>query len=175
MGDCRAAHCTLHDRPCVLRHPLRVPQTDHLSAIIPNLPFFFCVWRSWSHYRGTLSSFHLFPFPLTNTSSPAWRASQYLQSLIDSGAIHPEPSEALEILYRSYRPAPREQPTKEQEAEGKIIAARANPDVDLLLSKDSVPAVLQILNLKPSAEADLYRALEQARLRLKRGEVKKAE
>ena len=97
------------------------------------------------------------------------------EALIDSGAIHPEPSEALEILYRSYRPAPREQPTKEQEAEGKIIAARANPDVDLLLSKDSVPAVLQILNLKPSAEADLYRALEQARLRLTRGEVKKAE
>ena len=23
-----------------------------LLAIIPNLPFFFCAWRSWSHYRG---------------------------------------------------------------------------------------------------------------------------
>lgn len=22
-------------------------------AVIPNLPFFFCVWRSWSHYKGT--------------------------------------------------------------------------------------------------------------------------
>ena len=22
------------------------------SAIIPNIPFFFCAWRSWSHYRG---------------------------------------------------------------------------------------------------------------------------
>ncbi|TRM64137.1 mitochondrial K+-H+ exchange-related-domain-containing protein [Schizophyllum amplum] len=128
-----------------------------IIPIIPNLPFFFCVWRSWSHYQ-------------------AWRASQYLQSLIDSGAIHPEPSEALDILYRSYRPPSREQPTvKEQEGDGKTIVTRANPDVDLLLTKDSVPAILQILNLKPSAEADLYRALEQARLRLKRGEVKKPE
>ena len=25
-----------------------------LLAIIPNLPFFFCAWRSWSHYRGNL-------------------------------------------------------------------------------------------------------------------------
>ena len=25
----------------------------HETAVIPNLPFFFCVWRSWSHYRGS--------------------------------------------------------------------------------------------------------------------------
>ena len=28
--------------------------TKILLAIIPNLPFFFCAWRSWSHYRGIL-------------------------------------------------------------------------------------------------------------------------
>ena len=45
-------------------------------AIIPNLPFFFCVWRSWSHYRGILpllllrslfflrDSFRSFPYSL---------------------------------------------------------------------------------------------------------------
>lgn len=26
--------------------------TIPLIAIVPNLPFFFCAWRSWSHYRG---------------------------------------------------------------------------------------------------------------------------
>ncbi|KAI0916748.1 hypothetical protein AcW1_007886 [Taiwanofungus camphoratus] len=26
-----------------------------LIPVIPNFPFFFCIWRSWSHYRGTVS------------------------------------------------------------------------------------------------------------------------
>lgn len=27
-------------------------------AVIPNLPFFFCIWRSWSHYKGKFASKH---------------------------------------------------------------------------------------------------------------------
>ena len=29
-------------------------------AVIPNIPFFFCVWRSWSHYRGIIHPISIF-------------------------------------------------------------------------------------------------------------------
>ena len=35
----QTGHCLTHDSLL-------------FAAIIPNIPFFFCVWRSWSHYRG---------------------------------------------------------------------------------------------------------------------------
>ncbi|KAJ8501995.1 hypothetical protein ONZ45_g11947 [Pleurotus djamor] len=53
-----------------------------LIPIIPNLPFFYCAWRSWHHYR-------------------AYRASQYVQALIENGHMHPEPSPVLDKLYEN--------------------------------------------------------------------------
>lgn len=56
MDDRCAFHRPGHDYTYV---PVAPPQTRvvildnfRISAVIPNLPFFFCVWRSWSHYRG---------------------------------------------------------------------------------------------------------------------------
>ncbi|TFL01426.1 mitochondrial K+-H+ exchange-related-domain-containing protein [Pterulicium gracile] len=52
-----------------------------LLPIIPNIPFFFCVWRAWHHHR-------------------AHRASQYLEECVKRKMIEPEASEELDKLYK---------------------------------------------------------------------------
>jgi hypothetical protein len=36
----------------IFSHYSILPSVDG-TAVIPNIPFFFCAWRSWSHYRGS--------------------------------------------------------------------------------------------------------------------------
>ncbi|KAJ7887578.1 mitochondrial K+-H+ exchange-related-domain-containing protein, partial [Mycena olivaceomarginata] len=51
-----------------------------LIPIIPNFPFYFCAWRSWSHWK-------------------AKRAAQYIQGLIHSNRILPVPLADLNAVY----------------------------------------------------------------------------
>ncbi|KAF9468714.1 mitochondrial K+-H+ exchange-related-domain-containing protein [Collybia nuda] len=121
-----------------------------IIPIIPNLPFFFCVWRSWSHYK-------------------AYRSSQYLQSLLDSDSIVPDASPSLDIVYKDYAvdKSPAESEAK-PESEPKAESAPP-PHHRVLLTRDAVPAILSLFGLKPTAGADLQRAVEQARVRVKSG------
>ncbi|KAF5382694.1 hypothetical protein D9615_003077 [Tricholomella constricta] len=124
-----------------------------IIPIIPNLPFFFCAWRSWSHYK-------------------AYRSSQYLQTLLDTGAIVPEPSEMLEAVYRDFSPAKSLTTSAEsREPEKHDTAPKPEPaqQHEVLLTRDAVPAILSLFGLKPSAGADLLRAVEQARVRVLSG------
>ncbi|KAF9511825.1 hypothetical protein BS47DRAFT_1330743 [Hydnum rufescens UP504] len=58
--------------------PFTLPFT--LIPIIPNIPFFFCVWRAWSNYR-------------------AFKAATYLSDLVASKAVIGAPSAQLEAIY----------------------------------------------------------------------------
>ena len=112
-------------------------------AIIPNFPFFFCVWRSWSHYR-------------------AFQASEYLRALLDHDAIEPEASKALEDIYHAY--APKALPAPPPEA----TATPKPPFADqLLLTREGIPQIRTTFELGSTAESDMYRAVEQARVREK--------
>ncbi|KAJ7246600.1 mitochondrial K+-H+ exchange-related-domain-containing protein [Mycena haematopus] len=51
-----------------------------LIPIIPNFPFYFCAWRTWSHWK-------------------AKRAAQYIQALIHSNRIVPAPLQDLNVVY----------------------------------------------------------------------------
>ncbi|KAJ6521112.1 mitochondrial K+-H+ exchange-related-domain-containing protein [Mycena capillaripes] len=53
-----------------------------LIPIIPNFPFYFCAWRSWSHWK-------------------AKRAAEYIQGLIQSNRIVPAPLQELNAVYGS--------------------------------------------------------------------------
>ncbi|RDB18941.1 hypothetical protein Hypma_014293 [Hypsizygus marmoreus] len=117
------------------------------GSIIPNFPFFFCVWRSWSHYK-------------------AYRASQYLQSLLDAGIIIPEPSPLLDAVHKDYSSAEKPLSSPSSSAESQSTPPRRH---ELLLTRDAVPAILNVFVLKPSAGADLLRAVEQARVRVRSG------
>ncbi|TFK26862.1 hypothetical protein FA15DRAFT_250927 [Coprinopsis marcescibilis] len=128
-----------------------------IIPVIPNLPFFFCVWRSWSHYR-------------------AYRSSQYLQSLLDQQLIVPEPSAVLDAIYKEHPDSPfrTPPPPTSEKATPLPSTSPSSPKVGdpsslkttpLLLSKSAVPAILERFELAQQTSADLYRAFEQARVR----------
>ncbi|KAF5360635.1 hypothetical protein D9756_004997 [Leucocoprinus leucothites] len=108
-----------------------------IIPVIPNLPFFFCVWRSWSHYK-------------------AYRSSQYLHGLLKSGSIVPEPSEALDAIVKEFAT-----PVTPAASEGPQQATH-----EFVLTRNAVPAITKLFELKENSNADMYRAIEQARLRL---------
>lgn len=154
-----------------------------LIPIIPNFPFFFCAWRAWSHYR-------------------AFKASQYLESFVERGAVLPQASSELDALYAEYAPVPPDPEAPETPHPGSSYpagdaSAKRGGDVDveasetpmsasetpkgcpeasdtgrphLLLTRAAVPALERFLGLPSggSFASDVYRALEQARLRLER-------
>ncbi|KIY44749.1 hypothetical protein FISHEDRAFT_67308 [Fistulina hepatica ATCC 64428] len=155
----------------MLISPLTFPFT--IVPLIPNFPFFFCVWRSWSHYR-------------------AYRASQYLNSLLDHGAIHPRADAALDAVYRTHAPkinsndpavvggppsndsegSSRNNPSsKSTTTTAPSSESRPAPTSDLLLAPSAVPSIIQLYDLPASSEADLLRAVEQAKMRVSKGEV----
>ncbi|KAI6030900.1 mitochondrial K+-H+ exchange-related-domain-containing protein [Pisolithus orientalis] len=149
--------------------PLTFPLT--IIPVIPNIPFFFCAWRSWSHYK-------------------AYKSSQYLSSLIDQGFVHPEPNQELDEVYRLFSPsAPnansalsnccevpssdkRGKPENASDCNLKSISSlTADSNTGpvphhLLLSRGAVPRILELFSLPDSAAADMYRAMEQVRVRL---------
>ncbi|RPD58008.1 hypothetical protein L226DRAFT_615005 [Lentinus tigrinus ALCF2SS1-7] len=128
-----------------------------LIPIIPNFPFFFCAWRAWSHYR-------------------AYSASSYLDALLKRGAIQPAPSPQLDAIYAKYAPA-----ASRSEAHARPDSqAHSNSDTDtdtggLLLTRNAVPELQQALQAElgdfeesTSFAAGMYRALEQARVRVEK-------
>ncbi|KAI0755382.1 mitochondrial K+-H+ exchange-related-domain-containing protein [Daedaleopsis nitida] len=133
--------------------PLTAPLK--LIPIIPNFPFFFCVWRSWSHYR-------------------AYKASQYLEGFLRRGAIVPEASAALDAIYAKYAPPLLAKPERSSDP-AFTTSHPSNTDPPnstsgawLLLTKDAVPELVKALELPEESTfaVDMYRALEQARMRL---------
>lgn len=113
-----------------------------LIPLIPNIPFFFCVWRSWSHYR-------------------AYKASQYLNTLLEGNVIVPEKSRLLDSVYTQHSPRPKEK--SEADVENSESGRKQHA---ILLTRDAVPTIVRQFALGTTAEADLYRAVEQARLRV---------
>ncbi|KAI0769812.1 mitochondrial K+-H+ exchange-related-domain-containing protein [Fomes fomentarius] len=143
--------------------PLTAPFA--IVPIIPNFPFFFCIWRSWHHYR-------------------AFKASQYLQGFLRQGAIVPSTSPHLDAIYAKYaprrgslpsethskKPPPPSDHTHKDELSEKESGSSSPADSDsgLLLTKEAIPELLKTLELPEDSTfaGDMYRALEQARLRL---------
>ncbi|KAK2465405.1 hypothetical protein APHAL10511_002759 [Amanita phalloides] len=128
----------------VLVAPLTTPLV--LIPVIPNIPFFFCVWRSWSHYR-------------------AYKASQYLETLLEHDMIVPEESQLLNMVYDQYGSRSKKSESENSKDEdGKLKSTIADRDA-LLLTPGAVPNIARVCSLQTSAETDLHRAMEQARQR----------
>ncbi|KAG2009549.1 hypothetical protein CC2G_012468 [Coprinopsis cinerea AmutBmut pab1-1] len=147
----------------MLLAPLTTPFI--IVPVIPNLPFFFCVWRSWSHYR-------------------AYRSSQYLQSLLDKDLIVPQASQVLDKLYEEYHPSKSpfaSETSKEAQQPARISNGSATSSrngngeggggYEMLLAKEAVPELVRRFELRPDPSGDLYRALEQARMRMEKGKI----
>ncbi|KZT18247.1 hypothetical protein NEOLEDRAFT_195584 [Neolentinus lepideus HHB14362 ss-1] len=135
----------------ILVSPLTAPVA--LIPIIPNLPFFFCVWRSWHHWR-------------------ALKASQYLEALLERGSIVSEPSEELDRIYSSHTPkdpsSAYSPPRKTSSESASKPETKNDDDVTdgILLSRDAVPSITSKFDMPPAAAADIYRALAQTSMRI---------
>ncbi|KAI0056274.1 hypothetical protein BV25DRAFT_1832383 [Artomyces pyxidatus] len=129
----------------MLLAPLTAPFM--LIPIIPNFPFFFCVWRSWSHFR-------------------AYKASEYLQSLLQYGAIVAQTNGNLDEIYLRHAPTP-STTVSPSEALHRETDPGPERDEKMLLTRDAVPPILSLFGLPSSAASDIYRAIAQADVRLK--------
>jgi len=150
--------------------PLTFPIT--LIPIIPNLPLFFCIWRSWSHYT-------------------AYRSSQYLSSLLVHGLIEPSPSSDLDKLYASFTLSSRisqnmsssplaSRPSEMKPIFGNVAVDReleaasgkgehwqnVSPSACIFLNQKGVPPVLEMFCLPGSTASSMHRAMDQTRGRL---------
>jgi len=125
-----------------------------IVPIIPNLPFFFCAWRSWSHHR-------------------AWKSADYLQHLLESGDIRAEPNNEFAELYPngSADLLVSEQKTSESNQRESNPGSASTEKTEqgsgkVLLSSSGATEVVKRLKLQDSALAEITKALEQASARL---------
>ncbi|KLO09062.1 hypothetical protein SCHPADRAFT_834439 [Schizopora paradoxa] len=136
----------------MLVSPLTAPFM--IIPIIPNIPFFFCVWRSWHHYR-------------------AYKASSYLESLLKQGAIIPEANTGLDKIYENSRKrltkassTPDSPKSNCPDDSQTTPSDQNNVPEELILDREAVPHIVSFFDLPSSAESDLYRALDQTSNRL---------
>ncbi|KAF5008363.1 hypothetical protein FDECE_5347 [Fusarium decemcellulare] len=78
---------------CVVGMPITIPFA--LVPVIPNLPFFYLVYRAWSHYR-------------------AIAGGKHIQWLLENKLLHSSPSKTLDQLYALHAPPAEEPDNKER-------------------------------------------------------------
>ncbi|MBW0487749.1 hypothetical protein O181_027464 [Austropuccinia psidii MF-1] len=120
--------------------PLTMPFV--IVPLIPNLPFFYMMWRAWSHWR-------------------AYKASEYLHQMITQAHVLPTPCPFLETLYfhanlELVDPALRKRTNTCQNG----VAG------DVILSQDMVSKLQEHFQLPNESIAEICRGINQARQRV---------
>ena len=124
---------------------------------IPNLPFFYLVYRSWSHWKAYSGSKHL-EFLLQNnlpTPNPSWE----LDEVYTAGLMYPN-----RLISRA---APR--PTKEQaEQVSKVVEQQTNNGAEdvMVLQRWNGKLIAEQFKL-PDMELEIERAVEQVEKSIK--------
>lgn len=134
-----------------------------ILSSIPNLPFFYLVYRAWSHYR-------------------ALAGSKHIQYLLKENLVVPNPSPILDTLYSvgimkatrgSITLNPREANAEPGDTEPLLEGAPMEPEV-LLLGKEDSGRISQALEM-PELHAELDRAIWQVEQALGREKELKEE
>jgi len=120
-----------------------------LVPIIPNLPFFFCAWRSWSHHR-------------------AWKSADYLQDLLESGAIRSEPNDIFSEFYPGGSADLVRVVNKKQSEGTNHESEEAEEAQGMLLSLKRGSELVKSLGLQDRVLSEITKALEQAAARLEK-------
>ncbi|KAJ7147168.1 mitochondrial K+-H+ exchange-related-domain-containing protein [Mycena crocata] len=110
-----------------------------IIPVIPNLPFFFCAWRAWSHYQ-------------------ALRAARHVDALLQNGKIVPEADKTLDAAYETAVTTAGASDTKPEPDSTKQT---------LIVTRDSLGNAMRTLEMKPDEAKDVLRAYEQAVNRLR--------
>ncbi|KAH8804790.1 mitochondrial K+-H+ exchange-related-domain-containing protein [Xylogone sp. PMI_703] len=132
---------------CFVGMPITAPIA--IIPVIPNLPFFYLVFRAWSHWR-------------------ALAGSKHLEFLLDKNLVAPEPSVILNEIYARGKPdfGEKKGPTVDH-VEAK---QKGKEKEELVLQKEHAREISQALQV-PELEMELGRALWQVRRMLKAQEA----
>ncbi|KAI1176775.1 mitochondrial K+-H+ exchange-related-domain-containing protein [Nemania sp. FL0916] len=125
---------------CFVGMPLSAPFA--LVPIIPNLPFFYLVYRAWSHYR-------------------ALAGGKHLRWLLDNKFFTLWPSEALDAIYSQHLLPSNSQEQLNHSTQSLDQSQNSSlPPERLLLTQDSGRKVARALKV-PELETELDRAIWQ--------------
>ncbi|KAK7958190.1 hypothetical protein PG996_010369 [Apiospora saccharicola] len=122
---------------CLIGMPITIPFA--LVPVIPNLPFFYLVYRAWSHYR-------------------ALAGGKHIQFLLSSNVLALTPSPILAKIYPSVLP-----PSSggEKSAPHPSTSEKPLPEKEvMLLSQTNEQALAKALNV-PELEVEVERAMWQ--------------
>lgn len=84
----------------------------------------------------------------------AYRSTQYLQALLLHGSIFPEANEALDAVFREFS------------SPVSVLAGEEEDIAKFVLTRRAVPAITSLFDLKGNVDVDMYRAIDQAQLRI---------
>src|ERR1700748_1970120 len=133
------------------------------KAIIPNLPFFFCAWRSWSHWKGDKFDFATYNRLIIPFDNVAFSSATYLEKVLDRRKINAEQSHLLDSVYQSMEKSEKV-PEKEEKEEGS--EATANADYrPAFINSYTASTIVTRMKLPDRAMADIMKAIEQAKAR----------
>ncbi|KAI0022539.1 mitochondrial K+-H+ exchange-related-domain-containing protein [Xylariomycetidae sp. FL0641] len=126
---------------CFVGMPVSAPFA--LVPIIPNLPFFYLVYRAWSHWR-------------------ALAGGRHLQWLVTKGFLTLAPSKSLDTLYETILAARSSKGPTTDPKSGLATPDHANSSGEdqMLLSQESGRQVVRALDL-PELEVEIERAIWQ--------------
>ncbi|RFU35678.1 hypothetical protein B7463_g676, partial [Scytalidium lignicola] len=139
---------------CFVGMPITAPIA--LIPVIPNLPFFYLVFRAWSHWR-------------------ALAGSKHLEFLLNKNLLAPQPSRILDEIYSRGKP---DFGAKTNLKVGQIAPERGVPKGPnwateqevMVLRKEDAKQISQALEV-PELEIELGRAVWQVRRILKAQEA----
>ncbi|KAM0325528.1 hypothetical protein ACHAQA_007515 [Verticillium albo-atrum] len=126
---------------CIIGMPISAPFA--LVPIIPNLPFFYLVYRAWSHWR-------------------ALAGGDHLQFLIKNKLLDLTPSKKLDKVYTPLLPAASVKPSKPATGETEPLEGKSKKaaEEDLILSQKDGKKIVDVLDL-PELEVEMERAIWQ--------------
>jgi len=99
----------------------------------------------------------------------AYKASDYLQSLLQRGTIVPHADANLDGIYAKHAPSNTLHDATTSGCEAEKEEEGRKEEKKVLLKRDAVPQILELYGLPEPAASDMYRAIEQASSRLRKG------
>ncbi|KAN0062289.1 hypothetical protein ACQY0O_005470 [Thecaphora frezii] len=153
LADQRTPHHYRRFWTCVVGMPFTIPFA--LIPVIPNLPFFYLVYRAWSHWK-------------------AYKSSAFLTGLIAQGRLVAQPSVELDEIFAT-KAAPAKIETEGSTEGSEPTTPPPSSDARMLLQPHHIDLLVSRLELPEWAKADLRRARLQVERSMQQGKLEELE
>ncbi|KAI1656723.1 mitochondrial K+-H+ exchange-related-domain-containing protein [Daldinia decipiens] len=141
---------------CFIGMPISAPFA--LVPVIPNLPFFYLVYRAWSHWR-------------------ALAGGKHIQFLCENNLLSLSPSPVLDSIYTPLlpnSPTPKEQiADTDRASKSTTSSSQESAEERMLLSQENRRQLVKALEI-PELEVELERAIWQVETTIQKGQEEKS-